>query len=152
MQEPSSERANEIRDFLKRVFAIETENLAIYDEALTHSSHGFPNNQRLAVLGDRVLSFIIAEHLYHEHPDFDKGRLDFERQRLDANSNLASIARDMGFARPMVFGKSYQEVGIEKIEGKEREMAEVFEALIGAIYIQQGLERAREIALSLLFR
>jgi ribonuclease-3 len=151
MQEPSSERANEIRDFLRRAFSIETDDLMIYDEALTHSSHGFPNNQRLAVLGDRVLSFIIAEHLYHKHPDFEKGRLDHERQNLDANSNLARIAREMGFAKPMVFGKSYQDLGIEKIESKEREMAEVFEALFGAIYIQQGLEKAREIALKLLF-
>lgn len=151
MQELSSKRAKEIKDFLRRAFSIDTNNLSIYDEALTHSSHGFPNNQRLAVLGDRVLSFIIAEHLYHEHPDYEKGRLDFERQKLDANSNLARIAGEMGFAEPMVFGKSYQDLGIEEMESKEREMAEVLEALLGAIYIQQGLEKAREVALKLLF-
>ena len=59
----------EIKEFLNTNFSFGTEKIELYSEALTHSSTGLPNNQRLAFLGDAVLELIIREHYFSEHRD-----------------------------------------------------------------------------------
>jgi len=140
----NDKREKEIREFLNTNFSFGTENIELYNEALTHSSNGFPNNQRLALLGDSMLRLIIREHYFREHLDWNKGRLTEECKIIESNENFASIASNLKIVKHIKFGETYanrpDDVENTKID------AEAFEALFGAIYRDKGLEKAKEIA------
>jgi 23S rRNA maturation mini-RNase III len=137
-------REKEIKEFLNTKFSIETDKIELYNEALTHSSSGSPNNQRLAFLGDSVLGFIIREYHFREYQDWDKGRLTPESNKIEDDENFARIATDLKIRGYMKFGGTYatrpEDTDITTIK------AEAFEALFGAIYLDQGLEKTRLMA------
>ena len=149
---PSEERIDEIKKFLRDKFSIETDDISIYDKAFTHSTCGTPNNQRLAFLGDRVFDIIVAEHIMKKHPNHEKGMLDEERKEIHNKAAQTRMARENGLVVPMVFGKTYENTTRSEIEFNEAIMAEVLEALLGAVYVDQGLDKAREVAMRLLSR
>ena len=139
-------REKEIKEFLNIDFSFGTEKIELYNEALTHSSNGLPNNQRLAFLGDSVLRLIIREHYFRKHPDWDKGRLTEEcGETIEPNENFAKIAFNLEIVKYIKFGKTYDN-RIDDVEENTTINAEAFEALFGAIYLDQGLDKAKEIA------
>ena len=138
-------REKEIKVFLNANFSFGTEKIELYDEALTHSSGGLPNNQRLAFLGDSVLRLIIREHYFREYPDWDKGGLTTECEITEQNKNFADIASNLEIVKSMKFGKTYDNRP-DDVEVNTRINAEVFEALFGAIYLDHGLDMAKETA------
>ena len=150
MTEPDEERIDKIKKYLWEKFSIKTENIGVYDEAFTHSTYGTRNNQRLAFLGDRVFDLILAEHLLNEHPGGVSGMLDRERQRIHIDTAQTAMAKEIGLIEPMVFGKTYEGKTKEELEKNETIMSEALEALLGAIYSDQGLEKAREVLEELL--
>ncbi|MCK4445377.1 MAG: hypothetical protein KAW09_12590 [Thermoplasmata archaeon] len=150
MTEPDEERIDEIKKYLGEKFSIKTENIGVYDEAFTHSSCGTPNNQRLAFLGDRVFDLILAEHLLGKHPDYGRGALDGERQRIHNEIAQTAMAKEIGLIERLVFGKTYESVPKEELEKNTTIMSEALEALLGAIYRDQGLDKAREVLVDLL--
>jgi len=137
-------RVKEIKEFLNTIFSIETEKIELYIEALTHGSNGSPNNKRLAFLGDSVLRLIIREHYFREHPDWDAGRLTDKSKIVDSHENFARIAITLEILDYIKFGKTYDNRQKDKDIPTIKE--EVFEALFGAIYLDQDLEKATEIA------
>jgi ribonuclease-3 len=135
----------EITEFLNTNLSFGTEKIELYTEALTHSSNGLPNNQRLALLGDSVLRLIIREHYFREHPDWGTGRLTEECKIIESDEIFANIASNLEIVKYIKFGKTYDNRP-DDVEKNTTINAEAFEALFGAIYCDKGLEKAEEIA------
>lgn len=93
------------------------------------------NNERLEFLGDAVLELVITECLYRAHPKKSEGELTNWRAALVNSKMLAIVAKDLGFNEYLLLSR-----GEEKEEGKARQyiLADTFEAVIGAIYLDQG--------------
>lgn len=115
--------------------------------ALTHSSHNneskskqIQNNERLEFLGDATLELIISEYLYRNYPDLTEGEMTKMRARIVCSDTLAEAAFKLGIGNLIILGK-----GEAKSGGRKRKsiMADAMEAIIGSIYLDGGLEEAR---------
>lgn len=117
--------------------------------ALTHRSVGSDNNERLEYLGDAVLSFVVAEMLFEAHPEASEGELSRYRASLVSGDALGAVALELGLGELLNLGE-----GERKSGGKWRAsiLADALEALIGAVYLDQGLDAARAVAARLLQR
>ncbi len=112
--------------------------------ALTHRSFSSQHNERLEFLGDSVLSFLIANELYKRFPRIDEGDLSRLRAQLVKESSLSTIATSMGLGDFIRLGE-----GELKSAGWRRPsiLADTFESIIGAIYLDGGIEPAHEFVL-----
>jgi ribonuclease-3 len=119
----------------------------LLQRALTHRSYINENtsflledNERLEFLGDAVLDFITAEHLYHRFPEMSEGHLTSLRAALVRTETLAGFASEIGLGELIFLGRGEEEHG-----GRMRPaiLCDCFEALIGALYLDQGLEATR---------
>jgi len=111
-------------------------------QALTHRSHGNRHNERLEFLGDSVLNCIIAAELFERFPELKEGELSRLRASLVRQEALHRIALDMGIGDCLLLGDGEQKSG-----GHSRPsiLADALEALIGAVFIDSGFERARSV-------
>lgn len=109
--------------------------------ALTHRSKGEHNNERLEFLGDSILNFVIAEELYQRFAKAKEGKLSRLRARIVKGDTLSEIAREKDLGEFLLLGS-----GELKSGGFRRDsiLADVVEALIGAIYLDAGFDVARE--------
>ncbi len=127
-------------------------NSLLLAEALTHPSLGHEtqrhhfDNQRLEFLGDAVLQLIMTEHLFTMFPREAEGRLTKLRSRLVSREALRSHAQKLELGQFLMMGR-----GEEACGGRERTstLADAFEALLGAIYLDTNLETARRFVLAL---
>ncbi len=112
--------------------------------ALTHRSFSAQHNERLEFLGDSVLSFLIANELYKRFPRIDEGDLSRLRAQLVKESSLSTIATSMGLGDFIRLGE-----GELKSAGWRRPsiLADTFESIIGAIYLDGGIEPTHEFVL-----
>ena len=107
--------------------------------ALTHASTGAAtDNERLEFLGDTVLDLIAAEELFRMHPGHDEGRLTAAKAWLVSRETLAEAARKIGLAEQAIFGR-----GMAPERAPRSVLANLYEAVLGAIYLDSGLEAAR---------
>ncbi len=115
-------------------------------EALTHRSAGSRHNERLEYLGDSVLNFIIAEHLYRHLPQASEGDLSRLRASLVNKDALALIARDYGLGEVIHLGQ-----GELKSGGFRRDsiLADTLEAIIGAVYLETDFASAQQFVIRL---
>jgi ribonuclease-3 len=120
-------------------------DLTLFERALTHGSTGKPDYQRLEFLGDRVLGLTIAETLYIRFGEEAEGRLSHRLNSLVAGSTCADIARTIDLSPHMRLGKQARDDGAH---GSENVLGDVVEALIGALYLDQGLEAAKRFILN----
>ena len=113
--------------------------------ALTHRSHGATNNERLEFLGDSILNFIIGEALFGRIPAAREGQLSRLRSQLVKGETLAELAREFEMGDYLILGE-----GELKSGGRNRDsiLADSVEAIIGAIYLERGLEICRERVLA----
>ena len=130
-------------------------NPQLLEQALTHSSyanegkkHGH-NNERLEFLGDSVLSVIVARHLFLTYKDLPEGELTKLRASLVCEKALDVFAGQIGLGKYLRLGK-----GEELTGGRERPsiLADAFEALLAAIYIDGGYEAAQTFVLGFIPR
>ena len=125
-------------------------NSLLLAEALTHPSLAHEtqrnhfDNQRLEFLGDAVLQLVITEYLYHHFQSEPEGRLTKLRSRLVSRDTLKTHAMTLDLGRYLLMGR-----GEESSGGRERPstLADAFEALIGAIYLDADLETAKKFIL-----
>ena len=112
--------------------------------ALTHRSFSSQHNERLEFLGDSVLSFLIANELYKRFPRIDEGDLSRLRAQLVKESSLSTIATSIGLGDFIRLGE-----GELKSAGWRRPsiLADTFESIIGAIYLDGGIEPTHEFVL-----
>ena len=113
----------------------------LFELALTHRSFSTHNNERLEFLGDSILNFVIAEWLFQRFPAAKEGQMSRLRAQMVKGESLAEIAREFDLGPCLNLGE-----GELKSGGFRRDsiLADVIEALIGAIYLDSGFERARE--------
>jgi ribonuclease-3 len=115
---------------------------ALFVVALTHRSAEGPNNERLEFLGDSVLNLLLSERLYREFPVASEGDLSRLRSRLVSEEPLAEIAQEMQLGELLLLGSGELKTG-----GFRRQsiLADAFEALCGALYLDGGLDAVRSI-------
>ena len=117
-------------------------------EALTHKSYKKPyNNERLEFLGDAVLDLIVGEYLFSKFPNSNEGILSKIRASLVNESGFTLLARAIDLGEYI-----YLSPAEENNNGRNKPslLSNAFEAIIGAIYLEAGLEKAKEIAIRLL--
>lgn len=137
---------------LQQKLGIEFTNESLLEQALTHRSYLNENpdvplsdNERLEFLGDALLDFVVAEYLFTHFPDFQEGALTSLRAALVQERTLASFARSLGLGDYIRLGR-----GESTSAGRDRPplLCATFEALVGAIYLDQGLEAAQRFVLA----
>ncbi|MBP1680295.1 MAG: ribonuclease [Proteobacteria bacterium] len=117
-------------------------------EALTHKSSKQPyNNERLEFLGDAVLDLIVGEYLYHEFTEVAEGELSKLRASLVNEKSFEKLARLLHLGEYI-----YISLAEENNNGREKPslLSNAFEAIIGALYLEAGLEKAKDLAIALL--
>lgn len=132
---------------LEKIIGIKFKNPLLLKEALTHRSFLNENpawptfhNERLEFLGDAVLELSVTELLFHKLPDYDEGRLTSIRAALVNHQMLAQIAAKIGLDKYIYLSRG-EAKGTPK--AKEVILGNAVEALIGAIYLDQGYETAK---------
>ncbi|CAN5772522.1 ribonuclease III [soil metagenome] len=106
------------------------------------------SNERLEFLGDAVLDLLVAEYLYRRYPDMPEGRLTVSRAMLVRRETLAGWAEDLNLGALLRVGRGEVQEGVIS----QRTLAGAFEAVIGAVYLDQGLEAARSFVDGILGR
>lgn len=125
---------------------LEMKNLQLFRTALTHSSyihehHEKESNERLEYLGDAVLDLVIGEFLYQKFPQWSEGTLSRIRASLVRESVLAEISRSLRLGEYLLMGRGEEQSGGRN---KPSILADTFEALLGAIYLESGILGSRK--------
>ncbi|MDI6815123.1 MAG: ribonuclease III [Dehalococcoidales bacterium] len=138
---------------LQQILGISFNDPSLLEQALVHSSYinenpGFAStsNERLEFLGDAILDFVVAEKLYQDFPRFTEGEMTRLRAALVRQDTLTRIARAIGLGDCLYLGK-----GEEASGGRDKptNLAGALEAVIAAIYLDQGLAATKGFILSL---
>ena len=134
---------------LEEALDLHVQDESLLRMALTHRSFiyekagkGQQCNERLEFLGDSVLTCITADFLYRTYPALDEGELSDVRAMLVKGNTLAKFASELEMESFLRMGKGERNAGIS-----QRILASAFEALLGAIYLDQGLEKVRQCIL-----
>ncbi len=136
-----------LKTFLIETLNWEIQNIKLYEQAMTHSSFahekGYPSghNERLEFLGDAVLELVISDYLFNTYPQLFEGKLTRLRADLVCEASLAQLAYALNISSHLRLGKGEAAGG-----GFSRPslLADAVEALIGALYLDMGLERCRQ--------
>lgn len=122
-------------------------------QALTHRSHSYengkqPNNERLEFLGDSVLGFVVTAELYKRFGELQEGELSSLKNSVVSAKALAEVAAGIDIGSFLLLGK-----GEEKTGGRDKGnlLADAFEAILGAIYVEHGLTRASKLVERFIF-
>ena len=134
---------NPAAGWLAEQLGVELSDPALLARALTHRSHGSDNNERLEYLGDAVLSFLVAEMLFLRYPDSSEGELSRFRASLVSGEALAATAATLGLGEQLLLGEGEMKSGGHR---RATILADALEAMVGAIYLDQGIEVARRVA------
>jgi ribonuclease-3 len=132
---------------LDRALGVSFDDAALRRAALTHRSYAFEHgteitNERLEFLGDSVLGLVVTDMAYASYPDLPEGALAKLRAAIVNMVALADVARSLGLGDMVLLGK-----GEELSGGRDKSsiLADALEAVFGAIYLDRGLDVAREL-------
>jgi ribonuclease-3 len=133
-------------DKLQKNLSYQFSDVSLLNTALTHRSVSKTNNERLEFLGDSVLGSIISEELYTRHPHVDEGQLSRLRSHLVRGNTLANLAKKLNISENLRLGQ-----GELKSGGFRREsiLADAFEAILGAIFLDSDYLTVKKITLML---
>ena len=131
---------------LQKKFTYKFNDIALLKQALTHRSVSKSNNERLEFLGDSVLGCVISEELYIRYPLIDEGQLSRLRSHLVRGQTLANLAKTLNISESLTLGQ-----GELKSGGFRREsiLADAFEAILGAIFLDSDYLIVKRIILEL---
>lgn len=141
-------------DDLQKTINIQFKDLNLLTAAFIHRSylnearHIKESNERLEFLGDSVLSFLTSEYLYKTYPDYPEGTLTNIRSSLVKTKSLADIATRLDLGDLLFLSRGEEDSGGRKNTSL---LADTFEALLGAIYLDQGIEAAGSYLATFLF-
>ena len=122
----------------------ETLRLALTHRSYSYENGGIPTNERVEFLGDSIHGFSVAEYLYKKYPDLPEGDLAKRRAAIVSTRALAIIARDLGVGEHIFLGRGEAQ---SNGANKASILADTMEALIGATYLDQGMDAARALVL-----
>lgn len=145
MEQISSERQSELNELESKLGAT-FQNKQTLNQALTHSSYGhennIPDNERLEFLGDAVLKLVVSEYLYHKFPEKDEGDLTKIRAAVISDDSLAKIGAKLNLGQYLLMSENEKRTGGVK---RKSNLANTLEAILGAIYIDAGLGKPRDM-------
>src|SRR4051794_27795230 len=134
-------------DGLQQTIGYRFRDRGLLEHAMTHTSRanedvsgGVADNESLEFLGDALLGFVIADLLFREFPEFDEGQKSKSKAALVSTQTLARLADSVRLGEHLLLGR-----GEEKTGGRHKQalLADGYEALIAAIYLDGGIEPAR---------
>jgi ribonuclease III len=132
---------------LQRAIAYRFRDSGLLEHAMTHTSRanedasgGVRDNESLEFLGDAVLGFVIADQLFRDFPEFDEGQKSKTKSALVSTAALAQRAEQLGLGDHLLLGRGEERSGGRR---KQALLADGYEALIAAIYLDGGIEQAR---------
>ena len=134
-------------EVLQRAIGYRFRDRGLLEHAMTHTSRanedvsgGVIDNESMEFLGDAVLGFVIADVLFTDYPDFDEGQKSKSKAALVSTTTLARLAEQLGLGDHLLLGR-----GEEKSGGRRKQalLADGYEALIAAVYLDGGIEHAR---------
>lgn len=141
-------------DKLEKMLGFHFQNKELLRRALTHSSYAFekdPDNPRdnevLEFLGDSVVGLALADFFYSCWPDLSEGELSKLKSAAASADSLSRLAKKIGLDKKILLGKGEEKSGGRK---KRTILAGAFEALLGAIYLDQGYDTAKKFLFPLL--
>lgn len=144
-------RKKQLEEFLRTVGLPPFQNLLLLDQALTHSSyanehkirHGY-FNERLEFLGDAILDLVVGEYLFLQYPQMQEGELSKARASIVREAPLAAVCSAFHMGKYLLLGHGEISSG-----GRERPgiLADAFEAVVGAVYMDASYEEARKFIL-----
>jgi ribonuclease-3 len=136
---------------LEKKTGITFNDTSLLKQVFIHSSYSNENpeyanlnNERLEFLGDSVLNFVISGKIYQEFPSLPEGKLTEIRVSLIREETLSRIASDLDLGIYLYLGKGEEATGGR---GRQTNLADTFEALIGALFLDQGLSKTRDFIL-----
>jgi ribonuclease-3 len=140
-------RVARLSSHLEEALGVRLRDPALLDAALTHRSFAFeqgvlPTNERLEFLGDAVLGLVVTDMAYASYQDLPEGELAKIRAAMVNMTTLADIARDLGLGEEVRLGRGEELSGGR---GKASILADTLEAVLGAIYLDQGIDAARAV-------
>ncbi len=151
---PNETRINQLNELLDNLQIKGNINRLLVHQALTHPSYLYEegrsreeHNQRLEFLGDAILGLVVAKHLYQKYPHKSEGELTKMRAAVVCESSLCQAARKMDLGRYLLLGKGEELMGGAK---RASNLADCFEALMGALYLSVGLEKVSAFLLRVL--
>ena len=130
---------------LEKELGYEFRNKKLLETALTHTSYAYEkkkqSNEKLEFLGDSILEFVSSEYIYHQYPNLKEGEMTKVRASVVCEKSLYEIAKMHNFSDFLYLGKSER---ISQKEVRPAIMADSVEAVIAAIFLDSGLEPAKE--------
>lgn len=129
----------------ERKLRLKFKNTKLLEEAFTHKSYAIEysktaDNERLEFLGDSIISAVVAHFLFKRYPNVDEGHLSKLKSQLVSRASLAVWADDLGLGQFLLLSQGEEATG-----GRQREslLGNVYESLVGAIFLDQGFSRAQ---------
>lgn len=151
MRKMNEARIQQLKE-LQSIIGVEFNDLAMLNQSLIHTSYAYESNgnnnisqnERLEFLGDVVLSLVVSEYIYKKYPLYMEGDLAKIRAKVVSKPILAKLAKHLNLGNYLLLGKGEEITG-----GRTRHsiLADTFEAIIGSIYLDSGLETSRSFIL-----
>ncbi|MGE4430098.1 MAG: ribonuclease III [Sphingobium sp.] len=129
------------KDWIAGLIGRPPRNIALFVQALTHGSASPDHYERLEFLGDRILGLIIGEWLFELYPEEPEGKLSARFNQIVSGEVCAEIARGIGIQPHMILGKQARDDGATE---SANVLGDMMEALIGALYLDSGVDAARD--------
>lgn len=143
-------REEELREIEKKL-GTSFQNKLLLNQSLTHSSFGhenkIPDNERLEFLGDAILKLVISEYLFNKFPQKAEGDLTKIRAAVISDETLAAVGRKMLIGKYLLLSSNEKRTGGDR---RKSNLANVLEAVIGAIFLDAGIGKSREVILKVL--
>lgn len=142
-------RLERLIEFQEKI-GFKIDSIELLEMALTHSSYAneskgkFQHNERMEFLGDSILSLIVSDYLFTTYPDVSEGNLTKKRAVVVSERSLVSMAEEISLGSYILLGRGEESTG-----GRQRAsiLADAFESLIAAVYLNGGLDVARSFVL-----
>lgn len=140
---------------LSEILKVNVQNKELFNTAFTHRSYlnehsDYPNpsNERLEFLGDAVLQLLSSEYLYNKYPESPEGDLTNYRAAIVCTPSLAAESQRLGYGELLLLSHGEEQTGGR---GREYILANTFEAVLGALYLEKGLEKCKDFVYRELF-
>lgn len=150
MEQIAPEREKELQEIEKKL-GTSFLNKVLLNQSLTHSSFGhekkIPDNERLEFLGDAILKLVVSEYIYHKFPERAEGDLTKIRAAVISDETLSFVGRELDLGNYLLLSANERRTGGTR---RKSNLANGFEAVIGAVFLDAGIGKSRELILGLL--
>jgi ribonuclease-3 len=137
------------REFIENLVGTKISDMSLYTRAFTHKSYNKDDYERLEFIGDSVLKFVVTKYLFDMFPKEDEGFLTRARTKIERSETLAGFSRNLGFNKFIMMDEKALR---NEWNNNDSILEDVFEAFVGAIYLDKGLVYARDFIIKILLK